>query len=68
MDYTGSGNYEIIPTDKDAEGNVIGMEIAYSTAGNAISCAEGKCVTNKMDMGKGVQIPLRVQEGACSDQ
>ncbi len=68
MDYTGSGNYEIIPTDKDAEGNVIGMEIAYSTAGNAISCVEGKCVTSKMESGKGVQIPLRVQEGACSDQ
>jgi hypothetical protein len=68
MDYTGSGNYEIIPTDKDAEGKVTGMEIAYSSAGNAISCAEGKCVTNKMDMGKGVQIPLRVQVGACSAQ
>jgi hypothetical protein len=68
MDYTGSGNYEIIPTDKDAEGKVTGMEIAYSSAGNAISCAEGKCVTNKMDMGKGVQIPLGVQVGACSDQ
>jgi hypothetical protein len=65
MDYTGSGNYEIIPSDKDAEGNVIGMEIAYHTAGNAISCVEGKCVTSKMDSGKGVQIPLRVQDGAC---
>jgi hypothetical protein len=65
MDYTGSGNYEIIPTDKDAEGKVTGMEIAYSSAGNAISCGEGKCVTNKMDMGKGVQIPLRVQDGVC---
>lgn len=64
MDYTGSGNYEIIPTDKDAEGKVTGMEIAYHTAGNAISCA-GKCVTTKMDSGKGVGIPLRVQVGAC---
>jgi hypothetical protein len=68
MDYTGSGNYEIIPTDKDAEGNVIGMEIAYSTSGNAISCVGVNCVTSKMDSGKGVQIPLRVQDGACSDQ
>jgi hypothetical protein len=68
MDYSGSGNYEIIPTDKDPEGNVTGMEIAYNTTGNAISCAEGKCVTTKMDMGKGLGIPLRVQDGACSDQ
>ena len=68
MDYTGSGNYEVIPSDKDAEGNVIGMEIAYHTSGSAKSCAEGKCVTNKMDMGKGLGIPLRVQDGACSDQ
>jgi hypothetical protein len=65
MDYTGSGNYEVIPSDKDAEGNVIGMEIAYHTSGSAKSCAEGKCVTNKMDMGKGLGIPLRVQDGAC---
>jgi hypothetical protein len=68
MDYTGNGHYEIIPTDKDAEGKVTGMEIAYSTAGNATSCAGVKCVTTKMDSGKGVQIPLRVQVGACSDQ
>ena len=67
MDYTGSGTYEIIPSDKDAEGKVIGMEIAYSTSGNAISCS-GKCVTTNMESGKGVGIPLRVQVGACSDQ
>jgi len=65
MDYEGKGSYTIIPTDKDPEGNVIGMEIAYSTTGNAKSCAEGKCVTTKMDSGKGVQIPLRVQDEPC---
>jgi len=68
MDYSGSGNYEIIPTDKDPEGNVTGMEIAYNTTGNSISCGEGKCVTTKMDSGKGLGIPLRVQKGTCSDQ
>jgi hypothetical protein len=41
------------------------MEIAYSTTGNAKSCAGGKCVTTKMDSGEGVQIPLRVQEEPC---
>jgi hypothetical protein len=68
MDYEGSGSYTIIPTDKDSEGNLVGMDIAYSTTGSAISCAGGYCVTTKIDSGEGVQIPLRVQEGACSDQ
>ncbi len=65
MDYEGKGSYTIIPTDKDPDGNVIGMEIVFSTTGTAISCAEGKCVTTKMNSGKGVQIPLRVQDEAC---
>jgi hypothetical protein len=65
MDYQGNGSYTIIPTDKDPAGNLVGMEIAYSTTGNAKSCAGGNCVTSKMDSGKGAQIPLRVQDGAC---
>jgi hypothetical protein len=65
MDYKGNGTYNIIETDKDPEGNVIGLEIAYSTNGNAKSCTGGQCVTSKMDGGKGVQIPLRVLDGPC---
>jgi hypothetical protein len=65
MDYEGKGTYSIIPTDKDPDGNVIGMEIVYKTTGTAKSCAEGKCVTTKMDTGDGDQIPLRVQDEAC---
>ncbi len=65
MDYEGSGSYTIIPTDKDPEGNLVGMEIDYSTTGNAISCVEGKCFTNKIESGEGVQIPLRVQDEPC---
>lgn len=65
MDYTGSGNYEIIPGDKDAEGNVIGMVIAYSTSGISTMCAGSECLTNKIDRTKGLGIPLRVQDGAC---
>jgi|WetSurMetagenome_2_1015567.scaffolds.fasta_scaffold20036_3 hypothetical protein len=64
MDYQGNGSYTIIPTDKDPDGNVIGMEILYSTTGTSKSCSEGKCVTNKMDSGN-LQIPLRVQDEAC---
>jgi hypothetical protein len=65
MDYEGKGSYTIIPTDKDPEGNLVGMEIDFSTTGNAKSCAEGQCFTNKMESGKGVQIPLRVQHEPC---
>lgn len=65
MNYTGNGSYTIIPDNKDSDGNVFGMEIVYKTSGNAISCSEGKCVTTKMESGKGVQIPLRVQDKAC---
>ncbi len=65
MDYEGKGSYTIIPTDKDPEGNLVGMEIDYKTTGNAKSCVEGKCFTNKMESGEGVQIPLRVQDEAC---
>ena len=57
MNYTGNGSYTIIPDNKDSDGNVFGMEIVYKTSGNAISCSEGKCVTTKMESGKGVQIP-----------
>jgi hypothetical protein len=65
MDYQGNGSYTIIPTDKDPDGNIIGMEIEYHTTGDAISCVDGKCFTNKMESGKGVQIPLRVQDEPC---
>ncbi len=65
MDYQGKGSYTIIPTDEDPDGNVIGMEIDYKTFGTAKSCVEGKCFTNKMESGNGVQIPLRVQKEAC---
>jgi hypothetical protein len=65
MDYEGKGSYTIIPTDKDPEGNLVGMEIDFSTTGNAKSCTEGQCFTNKMESGKGVQIPLRVQHEPC---
>ena len=65
MDYEGNGSYTIVPTDKDPEGNVIGMEINYFTTGTLISCVEGKCVSSKTDGGKGVGIPLRVQDGVC---
>ena len=65
MDYEGNGSYTIIPTDKDPDGNLIGMEIVYHTTGNVISCGEGKCVTTKFESGKGVQIPLRVQDEPC---
>jgi hypothetical protein len=65
LDYEGNGSYTIIPTDKDPEGNLVGMEIDYSTTGNAKSCVGGKCVTTKMDSGEGVQIPLRVQDEPC---
>ena len=65
MNYTGNGSYTIIPTDKDPDGNLVGMEIDYKTAGTAISCSEGKCVSTKMESGKGVQIPLRVQYKPC---
>jgi hypothetical protein len=41
------------------------LEIAYSTTGNAKSCTGGQCMTSKMDGGKGVQIPLRVQDEPC---
>jgi hypothetical protein len=66
-DYEGSGSYEIVPTDKDAEGRVIGMEIIFTTEGDLTSCAGSKCFTNEIP-GTGIQIPLRVQDGACSDQ
>ena len=65
MNYEGNGSYTIIPTDKGPDGNVIGMEIVYKTTGTAISCVEGHCEMNKMDSGKGVQIPLRVQDEPC---
>jgi len=65
MDYEGKGSYTIIPTDKDPEGNLVGMEIDFSTTGKATSCAEGQCFTNQMESGKGVQIPLRVQHEPC---
>lgn len=65
MDYEGNGSYTIIPTDKDPEGNLVGMEIDYKTSGTAKSCVEGKCVMTKMDSGEGVQIPLRVQDEPC---
>ena len=65
MNYEGNGSYTIIPTDKGPDGNVIGMEIVYKTTGTATSCVEGHCEINKMDSGKGVQIPLRVQDEPC---
>jgi hypothetical protein len=66
-DYEGSGSYEIVPTDKDAEGRVIGMEIIFTTEGDLTSCAGSKCFTNEIP-GTKIQIPLHVQDGACSDQ
>jgi hypothetical protein len=65
MDIEGKGSYTIIPTDKDPEGNLVGMEIVFSTTGKAKTCVGGQCVTTKMDSGKGVQIPLRVQDEPC---
>jgi hypothetical protein len=65
MDYVGNGSYTIIPTDKDPDGNLVGMEIVYKTTGTVKSCGGGKCVTTKMDSGKGDQIPLRVQDEPC---
>jgi len=65
MDYEGGGSYTIIPTDKDPDGNLVGMEIDYKTTGTAKSCVEGKCFTNEMESGEGVQIPLSVQYEPC---
>jgi hypothetical protein len=65
MDIEGKGSYTIIPTDKDPEGNLVGMEIVFSTTGKAKTCVGGECVTTKIDSGKGVQIPLRVQDEPC---
>jgi hypothetical protein len=65
MDYKGTGRYEIIPTDKDPEGRLVGMNLQYHTTGNSISCVESYCVSDKMDSGKGLGIPFRVQVGVC---
>lgn len=65
MDYTGNGSYEIKPTNKDAEGNIIELEITYRATGTVKNCAAGFCVTSEMESGEGAQIPLRVQDGPC---
>jgi hypothetical protein len=64
-DITANGSYTIISTDKDPDGNVIGMEIVYKTSGTGKGCTPENCATFPYESGKGVQIPLRVQDEAC---
>ena len=64
-DITANGSYTIISTDKDPDGNVIGMEIVYKTSGTGKGCTPENCATFPYKSGKGVQIPLRVQDEAC---
>jgi hypothetical protein len=68
MDYSGSGAYEIVPTDKDANGNVTSMTISYSTAGEQNVCIDGNCVSSDRPAATGIGIPLRVQKGTCAQQ
>jgi hypothetical protein len=63
IDYAGGGDYEIVPTDTDPDGRLVGMDIVYTSSGTTTGCTGGVCSSTSTSVD--AQIPLRVQDGAC---
>ena len=66
MDYAGVGRYTIEITKKDANENVIEMDIIYKTSGTAQSCVGGGeiCTSFSLDTDEAF-IPIAVSPGSC---
>ncbi len=67
MDYAGVGRYTIEVTRKDANENVIEIDIIYKTNGTAQSCTGGFCSSFSLDTDE-ARIPVSVSPGRCPQE